>query len=645
MPEDIMLGSMGLDISAAQDAIQKITEAASRLADHFRETGANLGHHMFGNVEHHAEKMSEAIKHHARHAHKEIHNLAGATSHLNSSLSGSHSVAQGVASRFTTLALSAAAATAAVTATITALTAKAFSQGSKDQSVQVKLEAQVGDTNAAKALIADLQKFALRNSMFNRDDLVKDATALINLGTAAKDIPAIFAAVGDIAVGTDNKILDLAKAYVEASAKSSLFAKDLEAFQDKGVPVTQALAASMHKSTAQVLALAAAGKISGKDLSAAFAQMTAAGGRFHGAMDRQSRTTEGLMATIKKEIGAIWTELGKPVNDVIAIKLKADVDWAKTLHEWARRAGEMLAKAAQVGIAAFQELTFGDSIKALGASLAIAFKSSVNVLWAGLRATVSAFGTAFGEVVTSIINLFRNLPLALNVAKGLITAADAFGNRLMYVGNAFLADFLRGLAKVPGFGGALKPFVPVFGAASEIYRQRSESTKDSVSLLVPAIDALLAGIKSAASFTDSAGRIAASFKDTWSKTPGVFDTKSELDILKGLGARIAARITAIENDRLKNLGPVLKKDKHDEEDKEAKTRLPGGRFAQAVNALMGRSVHELILTEAQKQTAEAKKQTNELEKQTKRLDDIQSALEKPQPRTARPQALVPVFGN
>lgn len=612
-----MTAEIGIDVGEAQQAIEQFTSLITEFADHLRELGKNLGHHMFDDVERRAETMGHALKHHASAARGELDSLAESAGKVSSALN--HEGGESWGMGYKSIAIGAGlAATAAAAAAV--VINKSFAQGSKDQTMRVKLEAQVGDTSKTQALIAGLQGFSLKNSMFKTEDLAKDATRLVNMGKSAEEIPGILKRVGDVAVGTANDIGEIAKQFVEISGKSQVFTKDLDALQSKGIPVTEALAKAMHKSKEEVEALARQGALTGANITSAFDQMTSAGGRFHGMMARESRTTAGLMETIKKETAAIWSELGQPINDVFAVKLQADVEWVKTLHGWARKAGEALADTARVGIATWEALDFSQMFAGLRAGTLIAFKDGINFLWNGINGTGAALRVEFSSASQVLIATFQYISRP-EIWNGMRTAFSAAADRLKAAGYDMAATIHEVIAKIPG--NSVGDTASKERAAARDLIARASQKEQQNTPFAPL------GEQIAKIMRDGAVAAANAFHEQASKA-GVFDTSKEIDELSKLGTKIAAKISEVEAAKLKSLPQILKPEAGDAS--APKSRAGLGGFASAVNLVMGRSVHEQILTETQKQTEAIKQQTKATQETGKKLDDL---LRRFEPKVSR----------
>lgn len=491
------------------------------------------------------------------------------------------------------------------------LVGKSLQKGASDQTMQVKMDVLMGDSDKSAALLKDLKQVAADTAhVLKFEDLQSGATGLLQAGASAKDIAQTFRAVGDVAIGAGAGINTMAQQFEAARKKGQLFTADLSTFSEEGVPIVEALAAALGKSTAQIEDMASKGGISFTDLQSAFSQLTGEGGRFHGVMQRQAKTTSGLMETIKDETAAVFSELGKPLNDILGQKLAGDVDFAKKLHEAAKKLGIAFGEAAKFIIAAWQEIAAGDSIQMLRDGLSLAFKEAVNVLYAAMQGGLQSYGVVLGSVMKAGVALFSFMNEA-SFWEGMGNAfggiADKFRSSMLHV----MATILEGVRKVPGMGGVIGDLPETLRAVARDY---SESGAGKLSDAKSQLDPYFAEFQKLLKEALDTG--AKAFSDGYKNAGKVFEDGPEKE-------KVAALLAAIQKRMADNIaaakvtgGDVLTKKPAGEGAGVAKISTGLGDFQKAVNFLSGRSVNELILTEAQKQTEEQRK-TNGLLKEVK----------------------------
>lgn len=103
---------------------------------------------------------------------------------------------------------------------------------------------------------------------------------------------------------------------------------DIRQFAYAGIDIYGLLADSMGKSTAEIQTLMSTGKIGYKEITDALKNASSEGGRFYGAMEKQSNTLNGIISNFQDNLGNLTGTLStgfsealkkvlKPINDII----------------------------------------------------------------------------------------------------------------------------------------------------------------------------------------------------------------------------------------------------------------------------------------------------------------------------------------
>lgn len=105
-------------------------------------------------------------------------------------------------------------------------------------------------------------------------------------------------------------------------------AMDIRQFAYAGIDIYGLLADSMGKSTAEIQTMMSTGKIGYKEITDALKNASSEGGRFYGAMEKQSNTLNGIISNFQDNLGNLTGTLStgfsealkkvlKPINDII----------------------------------------------------------------------------------------------------------------------------------------------------------------------------------------------------------------------------------------------------------------------------------------------------------------------------------------
>lgn len=195
------------------------------------------------------------------------------------------------------------------------------------ENTAAKLGVVLGDAAAADRLTGSLQHLAT-NGVVGMRDLSEAARTLSTVMSDDRAISHYVKVFADISAASGLTVQQLAGmvAKTEDAAGGSARLNTLTA---AGVPITEALAAAMGKSTQEIAELQKEGKITGSDILAAFEQMTAAGGKFADMNAKMSNTTKGSWDTLTASITECMAEIGKPINDALRPMLQDLSQWVQ----------------------------------------------------------------------------------------------------------------------------------------------------------------------------------------------------------------------------------------------------------------------------------------------------------------------------
>lgn len=177
------------------------------------------------------------------------------------------------------------------------------------QTAQITFEVLTGDAAKGAKLFKDIEKFAARTS-FDLASAADATKSLLAAGVADQDVMNTMQLLGDLAMGDAVKLGFLSKAYTDVMNKGKLQGQEIRQFAENGVGLVGALAASMKKTNAEILAMSEAGEISFNDMKKALESLTGPGGRFFGMMARINETFTGQWNSLVENVQTFGRDLG-----------------------------------------------------------------------------------------------------------------------------------------------------------------------------------------------------------------------------------------------------------------------------------------------------------------------------------------------
>ncbi len=437
---------------------------------------------------------------------------------------------------------------------------KGFKGAAEMEQTRVAFETLIGDMDLAGDTIERLRELG-KETPFEFPELADAGRKLVAFGEAAGDVDKTLRMVGDVASGTQTAIGELAEIYGKARVQGTLFSEDINQLTGRGIPIIGEMAEILGVAESEIKGMAAEGKITFPLLEQAFRKMTGEGGKFHGMMQRQSKTTLGLWSTLKDNIGELLRTLGEPINDAVRPLLEDAVGLAGNVADAMTR-GIAVAKQAAAN---------GDLGAMVSASLEIGFKDAVNYGVGAMKflgqATVANFKTAFsfaGKLFSGSMNLALG-----DLGSGLLNVIKGLGNKILaelgkpfqVVVSAFQAGLelaietvKEGIAKIPILRDHLEIPEDHTAESFQTYFDQWMQTNDPTRLANLGDRQLESGIdKTGAAFDALADELADSITDSWGgvsfEKADVLDTDDARARLEELYKKNAGLVDEINRER------------------------------------------------------------------------------------------------
>jgi|SRR5690625_1457529 len=273
----------------------------------------------------------------------------------------------------------------------------AFEQS--EQSFQVL----VGNITQANELMKDLMRFA-DQTPFSDAQVQGAAKALLGYGRSAEQTRDEVRRLGEVAAATGGDLQQISTIYGRVAAMGKVSTRDTMSFISAGVPIYEILGTHLEKSTAQLQELQTQGKLTFKDLEAAFQSAGDEGGKFFGALERQANTVTGVLNTMEGEIDNIFVALGEKMAPAIKEFGRTVTTIAAQIVEWVENIdNDFVAKIAA-------------ALRAVGEN----FTSFTDLLqkWAELsKHHLTGVGVAFESWAAKVNHAFQRTPLTKAVSE------------------------------------------------------------------------------------------------------------------------------------------------------------------------------------------------------------------------------------
>jgi tape measure domain-containing protein len=348
---------------------------------------------------------------------------------------------------------------------------KAINAAANFEQTKVAFTTLIGDAAKAEETLSRLRKLGAETP-FEFPELADAGRKLIAFGEGADTVPETLRRIGDISAGIQAPVNEIAELYGKARVQGRLFAEDINQLTGRGIPIIQELAKQFGVSDSEVKKLVESGQVGFPAIEQAFVSLTSEGGKFHGMMAAQSKTTTGLFSTLKDAINETFLILGQPINDAIRPLIAEAIGLVQKLAPMAKRAGEAVKGAILFVIAAFKS---GQVLDMISTSLKIGFTNAVNSLVNGFRVAVGFLWNALtdGSMWTSLGKLYIGIAIKFynKILRGMEAVVNFLAAGMEWVGALLVKQLLKipGMDKLLGFGS--EDVNTNFG---ELYRSRQD---------------------------------------------------------------------------------------------------------------------------------------------------------------------------
>lgn len=188
------------------------------------------------------------------------------------------------------------------------------------ESYTTNFETMLGSAEAAAKKVNSLKTMAAKTP-FEMTDLADATQQLLAMGVANEDTNTYLQQLGDISLGNVEKFNSLIGAFGKMNSSQKVTLEYINIMAEQGFNPLNLIAQKTGESMSDLYKRVSAGKVSFDEVKAAIATATSAGGQFYQGMDKASRTTAGLISSLKDNATALVGEVFTPISDGIAQKV------------------------------------------------------------------------------------------------------------------------------------------------------------------------------------------------------------------------------------------------------------------------------------------------------------------------------------
>lgn len=320
----------------------------------------------------------------------------------------------------------------------------------------------IGSEEEAVKLLDEIQTDASA-SPFNTDALVEANQYLISAGVEGEEARDTIKALGDAIAATgggSNELSRMAQNLQQIKNLGKASSVDIKQFANAGINVYALLSDYTGKSVEQLKDM----DIGYEVLTNALKQASSEGGRYAGAMDRQSQTINGSLASMQDSINQLLGELTKELLPVVKNILTYANDLIKMLKAMSPETKAMVQNIAMIIAALGPGLTLIGGITTKIGGLAVGISNLLkSEKIVSFFAKVSSSGGGLSGVLKTITGALGGVGTAIAVVVAVLTA--------LYFSNENVRNAINSLASTLGgaFASALKLVSGLMEAAGNVF--------------------------------------------------------------------------------------------------------------------------------------------------------------------------------
>ena len=188
---------------------------------------------------------------------------------------------------------------------------------SEIEQLQTSFEVMTGSAEKAKSVIEELTKLG-SETPFETKDLAEVTQLLMNYGLTADDAIDKMKMLGDIAQGSAEKMNRIAMAYGQMSSAGKVSLEDVKQMIEAGFNPLQEISKTTGESMASLYDRISTGTISVDEITASMKRSTSAGGKYFQSMEKQSKTLNGQISTLKDNFSQFAGVLAEDTTNAIS---------------------------------------------------------------------------------------------------------------------------------------------------------------------------------------------------------------------------------------------------------------------------------------------------------------------------------------
>jgi tape measure domain-containing protein len=321
----------------------------------------------------------------------------------------------------------------------------------------------LGDDAKAAEYLLKLKEMAAKTP-FEMTDLADSAKTLMAFGRTAEQTTGDMQMLGDISQGDAQKFGSLTNAFGKMASSGKMTGEELNMMIDAGFNPLTSMAEKSGKSMADLRKEMEGGNISFEMVQESMKSATSEGGMFFGSMDKQSKTLNGQLSTLKDTfmtaLGDAIMPLTKWIKDVLVPKMTELIGKFQALSPGVKKA---------IGIFALIAVALGPGLLIVGTFLRLftPLLKIIKIVGVAFKVLRIIMMSSFGPVVLAIMAVIAIVILVIKYWDQIKAVAIKVGKAVMGVFTA-IGDWIAKVWKSI-WDAVVKFFTPIIDFFKNVF--------------------------------------------------------------------------------------------------------------------------------------------------------------------------------
>lgn len=286
----------------------------------------------------------------------------------------------------------------AITGAITAGLVAGAKYNATIEQYATSFEVMTGSAEKATEVVEKLKKLGAETP-FEMTDLADTTQLLMNYGLTAEDAISKMQMLGDISQGSAEKMNRIAMAYGQMSSAGKVQLEDIKQMIEAGFNPLQEISQTTGESMESLYDRISKGTISVDEITASMERSTSAGGKYFQSMEKQSKTVNGQLSTLKDNAQQLLGTLSEGFSNTLANNILPMLNEMTSGLQEAFQTG---------GIEAFSS-KIGEIFSTLLTKLAEALPQIVQMGANILQSLITGIQDNLPQIVSSVIQVVSTL--------------------------------------------------------------------------------------------------------------------------------------------------------------------------------------------------------------------------------------------